>query len=137
MRIAIYQFMIGQSNCPSCNQATNKMLLNNAIACREKAIEIFGDNLDFFNYVDRHETIQTGSDIRNVPYRTHFNRLLADVEAGKIDAVILTFMGNLSNEAKFIIDFYRFLKEHQVKLVTVREGLGIMDMMEKVLSMES
>lgn len=133
MRIAIYQFQNALGDCPSCNQATCQNAAMNIVACQEKSKELFGDDCEFFNYIDRSESILTGSDIHRVKNRPQFLKLLSDIADKKIDAVIMTYMGILSIDMDFLLNFYEYLKEHGVKLVTTREGLGIMDLMEEAL----
>ena len=136
MRVAIYQFQNALSDCPSCNQASCQNAAMNAAACHEKAVELFGSDAEFSNYIDRSESKLTGSDIHNVSNRPQFTRMLEDIKEGKIDAVIMTYMGILSIDMDFLLNFYRFLKEHNVKLATAREGLKIMDMMEQALKLQ-
>ena len=133
MRVAIYQFQNALGDCPSCNQATCQTVAMNAVACQEKAKELFGEDCECFNYIDRNESILTGSDIHSVKNRPQFLKLLDDVKEKKIDAVIMTYMGILSIDMEFLLNFYCYLKENNVKLATVREGLGITDLMEQAL----
>ena len=137
MRVAIYQFQNAQGDCPSCNQAGNQMIAIGRESCRNKALELFGDSCEFIYYLDRSESRLTGDSIQDVKNRPRFESLLRDIRKGEIDAVVMTFMGELSIEEAFIIDFYRFLKEHNVKLITVREGFRIMEMLDQVLLLAS
>ena len=135
MRIAIYQFQNTPGGCPSCNQAGNQMISIGRESCIEKAQELFDEKCEFIFYLDRSESRLTGKDIHNVKNRLRFLSLLSDIEKGDIDVVMVTFMGELTIEEEFIIEFYRYLKEHGVKLVTVREGFKIMDMLDQVLAL--
>lgn len=137
MRVAIYQFQNALGDCPSCNQATCQNVTMNAVACQEKAKELFGQDCECINYIDRSESRLTGSDIHTVSNRPQFLKLLADIREGKIDAVIMTYMGILSIDMDFVMNFYAYLKEHNVKLATVREGLKVMDMIEEALSLRN
>ena len=137
MRLAIYQFQNAQGDCPSCNQAGSQMIAIGRESCQNKARELFGDSCEFVFYLDRSQSPLTGNNIHQVANRPRFTSLLRDIEKGEIDAVILTYMGDLSMDEAFILDFYRFLKGHGVKLVTVREGFRIMDMLDKVLFLAS
>lgn len=134
MRIAIYQFQNAPGSCPSCNQAGNQMIAIGRESCQTKARELFGDQCEFIFYLDRSESRLTGDDIHKVKNRPRFLSMLDDIEKGEIDVVMMTYMGDLSIEEEFIIAFYRFLKDHGVKLVTAREGFRIMDMLDKVLA---
>lgn len=133
MKVAIYQFQNALGDCPSCNQATCQNVAMNAASCQEKAKELFGEDCEYFNYIDRSESILTGPDIHTVKNRPQFLKLLQDIADKKIDVVIMTYMGILSIDMDFLLNFYVYLKEHGVKLATAREGLGIMDLMEEVL----
>ncbi len=135
MRVAIYQFQNALGDCPSCNQAACQNAAMNAVACQEKAKELFGEDCEYFNYIDRSESRLTGSDIHTVSNRPQFLKLLDDIREDRIDAVIMTYMGILSIEIDFLLNFYEYLKEHGVKLATVREGLKIMEMMEQALKL--
>lgn len=135
MRVAIYQFQNALGDCPSCNQATCQTAVMNAVQCRQKAQDLFGEDCEYFNYIDRSESILTGSDIHSVKNRPQFLKMLDDIADGKIDVVIMTYMGALSIDMDFLLNFYVYLKEHDVKLATAREGLGIMDLMEEALKL--
>ena len=137
MRVAIYQFQNAQGNCPSCNQAGNQMIAIGRESCQDKARELLGEDCEFIFYLDRSESRLTGDSIHTVKNRPRFLSLLKDIEKGDIDAVIVTFMGELSIEEAFIIDFYRFLKGHGGKLIPVREGFRIMEMLDTVLTLSS
>ena len=137
MRVAIYQFQNAQGSCPSCNQAGNQMIAIGRESCQDKARELLGEDCEFIFYLDRSESRLTGDNIHTVKNRPRFVSLLKDIEKGDIDAVVMTFMGELSIEESFIIDFYRFLKEHGVKLITVREGFRIMEMLDTVVALAS
>ena len=136
MRVAIYQYQNYTGGCPSCNQAIVSLARMGREACQETARELYGEDCEFELYLDRSETRFTGESIRNLTKRPRLQDLLGDIEQGKIDVVVMSFMADLSIEEEFIIDFYRFLKKHQVKLVTVRDGLQIMEMLDKVLDLE-
>lgn len=135
MRVAIYQYQNYSGDCPSCNQAMVSLVRIAREACKEKARELFGEDCEFTIYFDRSGTRLTGESIHNLTKRPHLQDLLGDIEQGKIDVVVMSFMADLSVEEEFIIDFYRFLKKYKVKLVTVREGLQIMDMLDRVLAL--
>ncbi len=135
MRVAIYQYQNYSGDCPSCNQAVVSLVRIAREACQEKARELFGEDCEFVIYFDRSGTRLTGESIHNLTKRPRLQDLLGDIEQGKVDVVVMSFMADLSVEEEFIIDFYRFLKKHQVKLVTVREGFQIMEMLDKVLEL--
>ena len=59
--------------------------------------------------------------------------LLVDIKSGAIQAVIVTYMGVVASDFNFVLAFYIYLCQHNVKLITVREGEKINDMMEKAL----
>ena len=135
MRVAIYQYQNYSGDCPSCNQAVVSLVRIAREACQEKARELFGEDCEFTIYFDRSGTRLTGESINNLTKRPRLQDLLGDIEQGKIDVVVMSFMADLSVEEEFIIDFYRFLKKYKVKLVTVREGLQIMEMLDRVLAL--
>ena len=135
MRVAIYQYQNYSGDCPSCNQAVVSLVRIAREACQDKARELFGKDCEFTIYLDRSGTRLTGESIYNLTKRPRLQDLLEDIEQGKIDVVVMSFMADLSVEEEFIIDFYRFLKKYKVKLVTVREGLKIMDMLDQVLEL--
>ncbi len=135
MRVAIYQYQNYSGDCPSCNQAVVSLVRIAREACQDKARDLFGEDCEFVIYLDRSGTRLTGESIHNLTKRPRLQDLLGDIEQGKIDVVVMSFMADLSVEEEFIIDFYRFLKKHQVKLVTVREGLQIMEMLDQVLEL--
>lgn|GEM_PF-1078284 len=135
MRVAIYQYQNYSGDCPSCNQAVVSLVRIAREACQEKARELFGEDCEFVIYFDRSGTRLTGESIHNLTKRPRLQDLLGDIEQGKVDVVVMSFMADLSVEEEFIIDFYRFLKKHQVKLVIVREGFQIMEMLDKVLEL--
>ena len=135
MRVAIYQYQNNSGDCPSCNQAAVSLVRIARETCQEKARDLFGEDCEFAFYLDRSGTRLTGDSIHNLTKRPRLQDLLGDIEQGKVDVVVMSFMADLSVEEEFIIDFYRFLKKYKVKLVTVREGLKIMDMLDQVLEL--
>ena len=132
MKIGIYQSVRADSNCPACNQTAAKKAVTDAMACKEKAEEIFGDDCVFLNYIDR---ITMNAD--PATSRRHFNRMLEHIRAGVIEAVVVTYMGVISTDIEVILDFYRFLKECGCKIITVRDGAKVMDMLEKAIALDS
>lgn len=133
MNIAIYQFNNIDSECPSCNQGEAKLILSDLDRCKRKAAELYGEGHTFQSYMDRKDVAVDSRCIMGAQVRPAMERMLEDIGEGRIDIVMMTYMGALAADQYFILAFYLYLKKHNVRIATVREGEGIVKMLEEAL----
>ena len=66
-------------------------------------------------YIDKD---QSGKDLN----RPDFQRMCRDIEAGFVDAVVVTELSRLSRKVKDFCHVWDFLKEHNVKFISLKEN---------------
>lgn len=133
MNIAIYGYHNMDTGCPSCNQAETKLVQTDVEKCKEKAVEVYGEGHSFFTFIDRSDVLSDSSHLKGGKTRPAMENMLQAISEGKIDMVVVTYMGALAAEYLFILAFYIFLCQHKVKILTVREGEKITEMLEEAL----
>ena len=133
MKVAIYDFFNTDTECPSCNQAGAKMALSEIGKCKDKVKELYGEGHVFREYIDRKDVAVTSSYLSGATVRPAIERLLEDIDKGEIDLVVMTYMGVLAADFYFILAFYLFLRQHDVRIITVREGERINQMLEQAI----
>lgn len=57
--------------------------------------------------------------------RPEFQRLLNDVKHGRVNVVLATELSRLSRSNKDFANLWEFFKEHDTKIITLREGFGM------------
>ena len=133
MNIAVYEYHNMDTGCPSCNQAEAKLVETDMEKCRQKVAEIYGEGHSFYNFIDKQDILQESRYLKGAKTRPAVERMLGAISEGKIDLVVLTYMGALAADYMFILAFYIFLCQHKVGIITVREGKRIEDMLEQAL----
>ncbi len=133
MNIAIYQYHRSDSRSLDVNQSSEHLILSAVTMCKDKAIELYGEGHTFISYVDTELTMIESKCMKGAYVRPELERMLLDIKNGLIDMVVVTYMGAIASEYLFIIAFYIYLCQNNVKLVTVREGEAINEMMEAAL----
>ena len=133
MNVAIYNFFNTNTDCPSCNQAGAKMAFSEIGKCKDKVKELYGDGHVFREYIDRNDVAVSSSYLSGATVRPAIERLLEDIDKGEVDLVVLTYMGVLAADFYFILAFYIFLCQHKVRIITVREGERIAEMLDQAL----
>ena len=133
MNIAIYQYHRSDTRSQDINQSGEHLILSAVTMCKDKAIELFGMGHRYYQYIDTDNKMVQSDCMKGAYVRPKLEELLVDINEGKVDTLVVTYMGAVASDYNFIIAFYIYLKQHNVKLVTVREGERINDMMEKAL----
>lgn len=78
-------------------------------------------------YVDQHngivvDTYKDSAVTGTTANRDHYNRMLADVQDGKIDVVLALTLDRLSRDQEDQARLYKLCKYHESKIVTLNEG---------------
>ena len=127
MRIGIYnhQHMVG--SCPICRQTYVQGMIADAQKCQGKAISIYGQDCEFFNYTDLGD--YPPEDIE----RPGIRHLIEDVENGKLDVVVCYTLSKISTDIDLIMHVYQIIRDHNVEPITFADGKHAMDVMDKAL----
>ncbi len=133
MNIAIYQYHRQDTLSQDMNQSAEHLILSAVTLCKEKAIEVYGEDNNFINYIDTESRMIESKCMKGATVRPRMEELLADIKNGAIDAVVVSYMGVIASDFNFVIAFYIYLCQNNCKLLTVREGKKINDMMEQAL----
>jgi len=133
MNTAIYQYHRHDTNSQDMNQSGEHLILSAVTMCKDKAAALYGDDQHFMTYIDTEHKMIESECLKGAIVRPELERMLSDIEKGRIDLVVVTYMGAIASDFNFIIAFYIYLCQHKVKLITVREGERIIELMEKAL----
>lgn len=133
MNIAIYQYHRQDTHSQDMNQSGEHLILSAVSMCKEKAAELFGEDNHIYTYIDTETRMVQSKCMEGAYVRPKLEDLLIDIKSGAIQAVIVTYMGVVASDFNFIMAFYIYLCQHKVKLITVREGEKINELMEKAL----
>lgn len=125
MRVAIYNYQFIEEGCPACSQTYQRALIMDTAACKNKIEQIYGEGCEFFNYTDRGQY-----ELDNLA-RPEFQRMMRNVEEGKLDVIIVSNLAKISTEVSLILDTYQKCKSYGVLLITHRDGLEAEKMLEK------
>lgn len=133
MNIAIYQYHRQDSRSQEMNQSGEHLILSAVTMCKDKAVELYGEDHRFVPYIDTEHRMLESSCMKGAYVRPQLEVLLTDIKKGKIDLVVVTYMGAVAADFHFVLAFYIYLCQNKVKLITVREGEGINNLMEQAL----
>ena len=133
MNIAIYQYHRSDTRSLDINQSGEHLILSAVTMCKDKATDLYGHGQNFIQYVDTKLDMIPSEYMKGAYVRPELERLLEDIHLGRIDLVIVTYMGAVASDFNFVLAFYIYLCQHNVKLVTVREGEKINELMEEAL----
>ena len=133
MNTAIYQYHRRDTHSQDINQSGEHLIMSAVTMCKDKAVSLYGEDQNFQTYIDTETRMIESKCMKGAYTRPELEKLLADVKDGKIDLVVVTYMGAVAADYNYVIAFYIYLRQHNVKLITVREGEGINEMMEKAL----
>ena len=81
-------------------------------------------------YVDKD---QSGKDMN----RPEFQRMCEDIEKGLIDAIVVTELSRLSRNVKDFCHIWDFLKEHNVKFISLKEDYDTSSSMGELMLIQS
>ncbi|MDO4975944.1 MAG: recombinase family protein [Eubacteriales bacterium] len=127
MRIGIYNHQHLRGGCPGCSQIYVKGMIKDAVACKNRVEGIYGTDCEYFNFTDLGDYPPSNLD------RPGFHRMMKDVENGRLDAIIVIRLDKISNDIDLILTTYQRLKEHNVALLTLKEGEKAMEILEKAM----
>lgn len=96
---------------------TSDSIDNQRRMCREYADHRFHGQID--SYVDYFDEDFTGANTK----RPGLQRLLADIESGQIDVLIVYQLDRLSRDVRDFANIYSLLEEHGVSFVSVKEQI--------------
>ena len=133
MNTAIYQYHRPDSKSMEMNQSGEHLILSAVTMCKDTAADIYGHGQNFIQYVDTTIDMIESQYMKGAYVRPELERLLEDIHLGRIDLVVVTYMGAVASDFNFVVAFYIYLCQHNVKLITVREGERINDLMEQAL----
>ncbi len=133
MNTAIYQYHRSDTQSLDVNQSAEHLVLSAVTLCKDKVTELYGEDQKFITYIDTETRMIESSYMKGTVVRPKLEELLADIDAGMIDLVAVTYMGAVASDFYFVLAFYIYLRQHNVKLITAREGERINEMMENAL----
>jgi len=128
MRVGIYnhQHMVG--SCPICRQTYVQGMIADANKCRARAMRIYGQDCEFFNYTDLGD--YPPEDIE----RPGIRHLIDDVQAGKLDVVVCYTLSKISTDMDLIMKVYQIIRDNNVEFITFADGKHAMEVMDKALA---
>lgn len=127
MRIGIYNHQHLRGGCPGCSQIYVKGMISDGMKCQNRAIGIFGEDCEFFNYTD------LGDYPADNLNRPGYRRMMKDVEENKLDAIFVVTLSKISNKIELVLETYKKCKEHGVALMTAVDGKKAMDVLDNAL----
>lgn len=127
MRVGIYNHQHLRGACSGCYRHYVEELYKDGNRCAEKAKEIYGQDIEIFNYTD------LGDYPSEHLHRQGYERMIEHVKAGKIDALVVMTLTKISTDIRLVLETYRILKDHNVELVTVSDGKDVMKILDKAL----
>ena len=127
MRIGIYnhQHMVG--SCPICRQTYVQGMIADAQKCQAKALSIYGQDCEFFNYTDLGDYPPDDTD------RPGLGRLMEDVAAGNLDVVVCYTLNKISTDIDQLMMVYQTIRENNIEVITVADGKRAMAVMDRAL----
>ncbi|MDO4977359.1 MAG: recombinase family protein [Eubacteriales bacterium] len=96
--------------------------------CHRKCNQEMKQPCEYYHYSDLGMYDMTTLD------RPFLLKLMKEVDEGMIQAVIVPTLSMVGSEIVTVLAFYQFLKERNVPLLTINEGLKVMEILEKALS---
>lgn len=126
-RVGIYNHQHYRGGCPGCSQTYVKGMIKDAVKCQNRAMGIFGQDCEFINYTDLGDYPPENLE------RPGYQRMMADVEAGKLDAICVLTLSKISSDVDLVLQTYKKCKEHDVALITAIDGKRAMTVLDKTL----
>lgn len=96
--------------------------------CHKRCQKELGRPCEFYHYSDLGNYDMTSLD------RPFLGKLKKDIEKGEIDIVIVPLLSMISSEIDKVLEFYKFLKDHKVMLMSERDGLKVEIVLDKALN---
>lgn len=127
MRVGIYNHQHLRGACSGCYRHYVEELYKDANKCYDKAREIYGDDIEIFNYTD------LGDYPSEHLHRQGFERMTEHIKEGRLDAVIVITLTKISTDINLVLETYKFLKSHNVELATVADGRNVMKLLDQAI----
>lgn len=128
MRVGIYNHQHLRGGCPGCSQTYVKGMISDAETCKSVVSRYYHTDIEFINYTDLGDYPAEHVD------RPGYRRMVADICSHSLDAVITVELRKISSDANLIYDFYMLCRENNVAFLTAREGTGIMETLDKLIT---
>lgn len=127
MKVGIYNHQHQRGGCPGCSQTYVKGMIADAEQCKNTILRYYGPDSEFVNYTDLGDYPAENVD------RPGYRRMMADIQANKLDVIITIHAGKISNDIHLILAFYKECKNHNVDFLSVKEGPDVMKMLDIML----
>lgn len=127
MKVGIYNHQHQRGGCPGCSQTYVKGMIADAEQCKNTILKYYGPDSEFVNYTDLGDYPAENVD------RPGYRRMVADIQANKLDVIIAIHAGKISNDIHLILAFYKECKNHNVDFLSVKEGPDVMKMLDIML----
>lgn len=127
MKVGIYNHQHQRGGCPGCSQTYVKGMIADAEQCKNTILKYYGPDSEFVNYTDLGDYPADNVD------RPGYRRMMADIQANKLDVIITIHAGKISNDIHLILAFYKECKNHNVDFLSVKEGPDVMKMLDIML----
>lgn len=127
MKVGIYNHQHQRGGCPGCSQTYVKGMIADAEQCKNTILKYYGPDSEFVNYTDLGDYPAENVD------RPGYRRMMADIQANKLDVIITIHAGKISNDIHLILAFYKECKNHNVDFLSVKEGPDVMKMLDIML----
>lgn len=127
MKVGIYNHQHQRGGCPGCSQTYVKGMIADAEQCKNTILRYYGPDSEFVNYTDLGDYPADNVD------RPGYRRMVADIQANKLDVIITIHAGKISNDIHLILAFYKECKNHNVDFLSVKEGPDVMKMLDIML----
>ena len=95
--------------------------------CHKKCNQEMKKPCEFYHYSDLGDYDMTTLD------RPFLLKLMKEINEGMIDIVIVPSLSMIASEIITVLAFYRFLKERNILLLTINEGIKAMEVLDKAL----
>lgn len=127
MRVGIYNHQHQRGGCPGCSQTYVKGMIADGEQCKNAILRYYGPDNEFVNYTDLGDYPAENVD------RPGYRRMIADIQANKLDVIVTIYAGKISNDINLILEFYQECKNHNVDFLSVKEGPDVMKMLDVML----
>lgn len=119
-RIGIYHYQYYRGACKLCYRHFIQEMVESYEKCHEKAISIYGNDIEFFHYTDFGQYDSESTD------RPSFHRLEQAIENGELDVIMCYRLNNITTDEKKIIEFYQDIRKRGLEFITESHGLDAM-----------
>ena len=126
-RVGIYNHQHYRGGCPGCSQTYVKGMVADGVKCQNRAMGIYGQDCEFINYTDLGDYPPENLD------RPGYQRMMADVKAGKLDVICVLTLSKISSVVDLVLETYKTCKELDVAIITAIDGKKATLVLDKAL----